>query len=467
MNDRESHPHELVSAMHDGEIDDRERALVDAHLRECAACRDLARDLATLGEVLAEDPVPPVPAGLASRIGWSLRSRDASRRRLGGVRWSGPRMLAAAGGVAAAGLLAVVFLHERSAYFSPYSDHLDLAAKETAAARVPGAGGTGPGAAGTDTSAAATDMPMEGGALQGSGPGDGTARKGRERLQPGLSGGGAAAKPDGFGYGTFAPAPPGPAPAERGAAAAPPAAPSLPPPPSRQEGARSDDLKSDAGLSPTQSGREAYEHPKEALKKKTAAHDVPPPVPLEEEKREASNRVYPDSVVGGTVGGVVGGVLGGDKDAGVDKEADAASTAAPKALPDPRTARSKPNPLAKTETKAIVEGTIVIPRCPGRGGEKAARRWSPASAPLPLRAARQDAEPDLAALAARLGGSICTAAGSATMRDENRADFVLDVPVGRWSELRDALSARTASPPTLGAPPAEGYDIVRVILHPR
>ena len=128
MNERDAHPHELISAMLDGEIDGRERAAVDAHLRECAECRDLAGDLAALGEVLAEDPVPPVPAGLASRISWRLRSRDVPRRRVAGVRLPGPRVLAAAGGIAAAVLVAVVLVREPRAPFAT----LDARARRSA-----------------------------------------------------------------------------------------------------------------------------------------------------------------------------------------------------------------------------------------------------------------------------------------------------------------------------------------------
>src|SRR5262245_26312613 len=133
MNDRDHHPHELISAMLDGEIDPRERESVEAHLRACAACRDLVGDLAALGRALAEDPVPPVPAGLASRIGWSLRARDIPRRRAG-LRRPSAGVLAALGGVAAAGVLAVLVVREGSSPFRLSGTSGDLMKQEPAPA---------------------------------------------------------------------------------------------------------------------------------------------------------------------------------------------------------------------------------------------------------------------------------------------------------------------------------------------
>ena len=74
MNTNGPHDHERLSAYLDDEIDSSERDAVESHLAECGSCRELVNDLRTLDAAIAAEPVPAVPVGLASRIGWRLRS---------------------------------------------------------------------------------------------------------------------------------------------------------------------------------------------------------------------------------------------------------------------------------------------------------------------------------------------------------------------------------------------------------
>ncbi len=66
--DDPGHPHDLLSTLLDGELAATERESVDRHLAGCPACRDLLEDLRRLAAASSADPVPPVPADLASRI---------------------------------------------------------------------------------------------------------------------------------------------------------------------------------------------------------------------------------------------------------------------------------------------------------------------------------------------------------------------------------------------------------------
>ena len=133
-----------------------------------------------------------------------------------------------------------------------------------------------------------------------------------------------------------------------------------------------------------------------------------------------------------------------------------------KAEESARAARSKPGPLAPPELQLQGADGAAIPACPPVSGAKGARRWTASSAPLALRTPRADAGPALSAVATRLGGSICTLPSPYAV-----PDLLLEVPIGRWSELRDALAARAASTPDLSAPPEQGYDLVRVVVRPR
>ena len=57
-----------LNAYMDGELPERTRREVERHLSECSTCRFVYDDLRRLAPFLENDEVPPVPAGLSSRI---------------------------------------------------------------------------------------------------------------------------------------------------------------------------------------------------------------------------------------------------------------------------------------------------------------------------------------------------------------------------------------------------------------
>jgi hypothetical protein len=79
MNDR--HPTELLSAYLDGEVTTAERIQVERHLDQCEGCRALLGDFRTMASAAAQEPPPPVPAGMASRIVATLGTLPAERTR--------------------------------------------------------------------------------------------------------------------------------------------------------------------------------------------------------------------------------------------------------------------------------------------------------------------------------------------------------------------------------------------------
>jgi anti-sigma factor RsiW len=90
-----------IHAYHDGELAPAARSAAQAHLRQCAECRALLEDLRRLSSLLADSPLPEMPAGAAGRVlaAWA-GSRDREVRRLAG--W-----LTAAAAVVLAGSLLV------------------------------------------------------------------------------------------------------------------------------------------------------------------------------------------------------------------------------------------------------------------------------------------------------------------------------------------------------------------------
>lgn len=109
----QDHPREMISAHIDGELTLDEKRAVEGHLEHCGECRTLVADLRAITSGIAKEDVPPVPAAIASRIAWRIRSRGAAGETRGGWRirfatWSP----FAAGGLAAAALLAFLLLRE-------------------------------------------------------------------------------------------------------------------------------------------------------------------------------------------------------------------------------------------------------------------------------------------------------------------------------------------------------------------
>lgn len=110
----EGHPHESISAWIDGQLSEEDALRLQEHLRGCAHCRALVEDLRLLSATAARDEPPPVPADLASRIGWRVRALEKDR---GGAqrpgRWLRAFPLTAVATLAAVGLLVVLRIQER------------------------------------------------------------------------------------------------------------------------------------------------------------------------------------------------------------------------------------------------------------------------------------------------------------------------------------------------------------------
>ncbi|MFV2171939.1 anti-sigma factor family protein [Actinomadura sp. LOL_016] len=64
--------YEILADLAEGLLEDDQAASVNAHLETCAECRDRSADLADVSRILAEAPVPSMPAELAERIDTAL-----------------------------------------------------------------------------------------------------------------------------------------------------------------------------------------------------------------------------------------------------------------------------------------------------------------------------------------------------------------------------------------------------------
>lgn len=93
-----------IGAYLDGDLDRESRALLDAHLDGCAACRSAVDELRGTLELLRRLPEPDPPDDLAARVMAQLREGSAVRRSGLGLGGWLPRTALAAGAVAAAGL---------------------------------------------------------------------------------------------------------------------------------------------------------------------------------------------------------------------------------------------------------------------------------------------------------------------------------------------------------------------------
>ncbi|MCW2941489.1 MAG: hypothetical protein JWN00_4474 [Actinomycetia bacterium] len=79
---------------------DRERAAsADAHLLSCPDCRDRSEELTEVSRILAEAPLPPLPAELAARIDAAILAEAASPARSTSSRRRSLFMLSAAAAV--------------------------------------------------------------------------------------------------------------------------------------------------------------------------------------------------------------------------------------------------------------------------------------------------------------------------------------------------------------------------------
>lgn len=103
------HPYELISAFADGEAMPAERDFVESHLKACAECRTMLEDLRRLSSAVAGEEAPPVPADLAARIRWRLKSAGpSSERRPRRRAWLSPIPMSTAAGLLVA--VAVVWV---------------------------------------------------------------------------------------------------------------------------------------------------------------------------------------------------------------------------------------------------------------------------------------------------------------------------------------------------------------------
>ncbi|QFG23168.1 anti-sigma factor [Actinomadura sp. WMMB 499] len=68
--------YEVLADLAEGLLEDDQAASVNAHLETCADCRDRSADLADVSRILAEAPVPSMPAELAERIDTALAAES-------------------------------------------------------------------------------------------------------------------------------------------------------------------------------------------------------------------------------------------------------------------------------------------------------------------------------------------------------------------------------------------------------
>ena len=119
---------ELLHSRLDGELPGERAADLDAHLAACASCRELADDLAAVAAGLQALPEHPLPPGVLREI------LDRTVRRRPTIRFPGISLPFwrgwAAGAVAAAVLIAMVFYPRYSATRSPSPEDLARAQGE-------------------------------------------------------------------------------------------------------------------------------------------------------------------------------------------------------------------------------------------------------------------------------------------------------------------------------------------------
>lgn len=68
--------YDVLADLAEGLLEDDRAASVSAHLDACAECRDRSADLADVSRILAEAPVPPMPAELARRIDTAIAAES-------------------------------------------------------------------------------------------------------------------------------------------------------------------------------------------------------------------------------------------------------------------------------------------------------------------------------------------------------------------------------------------------------
>lgn len=70
--------YDTLAELAEGLLPDSRAASADAHLADCAECRDRSAEIANVTRLLADAPMPPMPAALASRIDEALAAEAAA-----------------------------------------------------------------------------------------------------------------------------------------------------------------------------------------------------------------------------------------------------------------------------------------------------------------------------------------------------------------------------------------------------
>ncbi|MFI0356573.1 anti-sigma factor family protein [Actinomadura sp. 9N407] len=70
--------YDTLADLAEGILEDDQAASVSEHLESCAECRDRSADLADVSRILAEAPVPSMPAELAARIDSAIAAESLS-----------------------------------------------------------------------------------------------------------------------------------------------------------------------------------------------------------------------------------------------------------------------------------------------------------------------------------------------------------------------------------------------------
>lgn len=70
--------HEALADLAEGILDEATATSAEAHLAGCAVCRDRAAEVAEVSRVLAEAPMPPMPADLMERLDAAIAAEAAS-----------------------------------------------------------------------------------------------------------------------------------------------------------------------------------------------------------------------------------------------------------------------------------------------------------------------------------------------------------------------------------------------------
>ncbi|WP_125618939.1 MULTISPECIES: anti-sigma factor family protein [Actinomadura] len=149
--------YEVLADLAEGLLEDDQAASVNAHLETCADCRDRSADLADVSRILAEAPVPSMPAELAERIDTALAEESLNNatvvsleQRRGRRHW---RILSAAAAtvvvLGGAGLVGGITLDEMNGDHgqasTPAHDPADASGEEGASGAPPPGQGSSPG----------------------------------------------------------------------------------------------------------------------------------------------------------------------------------------------------------------------------------------------------------------------------------------------------------------------------------